>query len=490
MRRSRWPGRRASIPLAAFVVAIGLSGVVRVAAENEDDDAPVVRVGIVTDSSGAGVVDPATGLFVGDVGQLYDALDALANNPGALGLSSSRATIQLAPSAIYRLDSTKGDLGRLRLPFGTGIRGGNSYAESDGVPVAIGVDASGDRIFATDETVIEGSALTGPRAVLEVGLDNAIRNVTVHGGELANAEIVASLRPPSGPANVEVTGCILEKGRRGIQVGGGGIYPGDGTVNLLVERNIIRHHGVPSAVFAWGIQIVPGSSTGARYLAEIRNNLFYDNKIGLFLPSLGEQDGETVVLSSQNVYEQNRFDAGQPFPDKFAAGIFIFVRDFGNPAGSHRNLIQLFSSGDAIWNNSGYGGLEITGVQRDSSGSEIMDNEIDVQLVGTRFVKLADGALDGPQNEDAVAGKRRDVVIVGEVGAGTGTTSGNKVNVQIVGATSSLLPTSYDPDPEPFLVNDNAPAEVALTVSGSLSFDRASGEQAVPFDPEDGEESD
>src|SRR5215510_8247002 len=61
-------------------------------------DRPVVLVGIVEPSQ----VDPETGLFMGDVDLLYDVLDKLRNDPAALGLASSSATIQLAENAIYR----------------------------------------------------------------------------------------------------------------------------------------------------------------------------------------------------------------------------------------------------------------------------------------------------------------------------------------------------------------------------------------------------
>src|SRR4051812_2886955 len=78
-------------------------------------DIPVILVGIVEPPQ----VDLETGLFVGDVERLHDVLDKLRNDPAALGLTSSSATIQLAANAIYRLDPTKPEAGRVKLPFGT-----------------------------------------------------------------------------------------------------------------------------------------------------------------------------------------------------------------------------------------------------------------------------------------------------------------------------------------------------------------------------------
>ena len=84
-------------------------------------DRPVILVGIVEPPQ----VDPETGLFVGDVERLHDVLDKLWNDPAALGLASSSATIRLAENAIYHLDPSKPEEGRVRLALGTEIRGGN-----------------------------------------------------------------------------------------------------------------------------------------------------------------------------------------------------------------------------------------------------------------------------------------------------------------------------------------------------------------------------
>ena len=101
-------------------------------------------------------IDSETGLFVGDVERLHDVLDKLSNDPAALGLASSSATIQLAANVIYRLDPSKPEEGRVRLALGTEIRGRNQYTDDrdedgnpgpDGIPDAIGVDAMGNEIL-------------------------------------------------------------------------------------------------------------------------------------------------------------------------------------------------------------------------------------------------------------------------------------------------------------------------------------------------------
>ena len=149
-------------------------------------DRPVILIGIVDAPK-----DSETGLFVGDVNLLYDVLDKLWNDPAGLGLASSSATIQLAENAIYRLDPTKPEAGRVKLPFGTRLLGGNQYTDdrdedgnpgADGIPDAIDIDAmTGHKTFASQETILDGRFLTGDRTVIEAGLANSIRNLTVCG---------------------------------------------------------------------------------------------------------------------------------------------------------------------------------------------------------------------------------------------------------------------------------------------------------------------
>src|SRR5262245_7243201 len=88
-------------------------------------DRPVILVGIVEPPQ----VDPETGLFVGDVERFHDVFDKLWNDPAALGLTSSSATIRLAEHAIYHLDPSKWEEGRVRLALGTELWGGNQYTD-------------------------------------------------------------------------------------------------------------------------------------------------------------------------------------------------------------------------------------------------------------------------------------------------------------------------------------------------------------------------
>src|SRR5262249_3229836 len=145
-------------------------------------DRPVIVVDIVKPPQ----TDMETGLDVGDVKLLYDVLDKLRNDPTALGLTSSSATIQLAAHAIYRLDPSKPEAGRVRLALGTEIQGGNQYTDdrdedgnpgADGIPDSIGVDALGNNIYARQETILDGRFLTGTRAVIEAGLEKSIPNL-------------------------------------------------------------------------------------------------------------------------------------------------------------------------------------------------------------------------------------------------------------------------------------------------------------------------
>jgi hypothetical protein len=425
-------------------------------------DRPVILIGIV-DS----LRDSETDLSVGDVDRLHDVLDKLWNDPAALGLASSSATIRLAAHAIYRLDPSKWEEGRVRLALGTVIQGGNQYIddrdedgnpEPDGIPDAIEVDDAMGKTFARQQTIIDGRGLTGARAVIEAGLENAIRNLTVWGARGSNApgaEIGLLLTDQDNVGRLEVDGVICEQGRRGLNVvGDNGAH-----MYLTARRSIFRDHADP-VDFAWGVQLSSGNASGILLSATLRNNRIYNNRIGIFLASLGIHDGEFILNSHHNVIEENN------------SGITSLIRDLSFPSGSLRNRTRIRSTKDMIWNNRA-GGVNVEGYRRDSNGVEIRDNETELQFLGTRFVKLtASGEFDGPQNRQTInqVTIRRDLRIVGAVLATpglTGPTSGMSVSLLLRRTTSSLMPTDYDSDPQPIFIDDNAPDVVDITVIGS-----------------------
>jgi hypothetical protein len=72
-----------------------------------------------------------------------------------------------------------------------------------------------------------------------------------------------------------------------------------------------------------------------------------------------------------------------------------------------------------------------------------------------------DGSFDGLQNRDA--SRRRDITILGANSGGfIGPASDNKVKVKVKEATTSLMPTDYDSNPQPFVAIDNAPDQVEV----------------------------
>jgi len=113
------------------------------------------------------------------------------------------------------------------------------------------------------------------------------------------------------------------------------------------------------------------------------------------------------------------------------------------------------------------------GYQRDANDIKIRDNETALQFLGTRFVKLtASGTFDGLQNRRTIneVTTRSDLRIAGVLLAApglTGPTSGMRVSLLLRRATSSLMPTDYDPAPQPISINDNAPDVVDITIIGS-----------------------
>ena len=429
-------------------------------------DRPVILIGIVDAPK-----DSETGLFVGDVDLLYDVLDKLWNDPAALGLASSAVTIQLAEHAIYHLDSSsKGEDGRVRLAFGTEIRGGNQYTDdrdedgnpgADGIPDAIDIDVmTGHKAFASQETILDGRSLTGVRAVIEAGLANSIHNLTVWGArgtDRPGAEIGLLLTDQDNVGRLKVDGVICEKGRRGIQVVG----DNGAQMYLTASRSILRDHA-DSVDVAWGLQLNPDNVTGIRFSATLRHNRVYNNRIGVFLASLGTHDGELILNAHHNVIEENN------------TGIVSLIRDLNSPQGNLRNRTRIHSIKDMIWNNGpDTGGVLARGYQREANGVEIRDNETELQFLGTRFVKLtASGTFDGLQNRRTIneVTTRSDLRIAGALLATpdlTGPTSGMSVSLLLRRATSSLMPTDYDPAPQPISINDNAPDVVDITIIGS-----------------------
>jgi hypothetical protein len=188
------------------------------------------------------------------------------------------------------------------------------------------------------------------------------------------------------------------------------------------------------------------------------------------------------------VYEQAVLSHDSALGYIYAAGIALTMRgdkhpQFGNK--TERNRAHLVSQDDAIWNNSGFAGLFVEGFQRLFNGADISDNLIDVQLLGTRFVKLNENQqFDGLQNQEARSlsdfetPRRRDILIIGANNWGTnhvlpppggltGAASGNRVRLLMRQTTSSRNPLAYDADPRPFMIVDNKPNEVEIRLTGS-----------------------
>jgi hypothetical protein len=199
------------------------------------------------------------------------------------------------------------------------------------------------------------------------------------------------------------------------------------------------------------------------------------------------QDAMIDVFSQSNVYEKAVLTASARRPGSvLSGGIIIEVLDSASAIGSFHNRIHLISQDDAIWNNEGWAGIYIEGIHRTSTTipTDFVDNEIDVELLRTRFVKLNDdGTFNGLQNREARVdpGKtveeqptlRRDITIVGADNSGTslrelppevlpGSANDNKVKVKIKEAITSVMPTDYDKKPKPFAIYDNAPDQVEV----------------------------
>src|SRR5262245_14994093 len=435
-------------------------------------------------------------IIVDDVEGLYAAV----NDPG-----SANTTIRLRPG-IYQLTPTapnglpRENGGSLVLQPGMTLRGRNQYVDhdADGVPDArVGVlDNEGRDVYADPQTqtVIDGDALNvvGQQnvvwgaIVIDGPIQALIRNLTVRGGPRAQAAIDVRGRA-NAETSLEVRDCILEKGRRGIVLDA---LPRWGSANarieLVAKRNVIRDHrvdhlpGHAGVHFGWGVHAQTGRLSGFRLSLRLRHNRFSGNKIGLFLEVTGGQDGEVKAASHGNIYEHAVLTQDPTIGYVYAAGIVMTIRgednaQFGNKTERHR--ARLVSRGDAIWNNAGFSGLFVEGIRRTTDNADMSDNEIEIKLLRTRFVKRkANNAFDGLQNWDArtfsdfPTPRRRDILVIGAnnwgnghvlppPGGFTGAGCGNRVDLLMRHTTSSRSPLAYDADPRPFMIVDNEPGE-------------------------------
>ncbi len=352
---------------------------------------------------------------VATVEELYAAV----NDPANAG-----AVIDLAPGS-YVLDPSRPNGGTLVLQPGMALVGHNEYVDRDGDGVwdPLGSDPE---IFAdpATETVIDGGRLGENEpsgGVIRTGRDNSVEKLTLKGNPEAPAVIKVIPERAAGGIAAKVTDCIIGGARRGIQVFHGGPDFSGFRSSVTIEGNIIRHN---RAGFGFGIHIQQAFVAGAAWKAQLRNNRFYDNRVGLFVETASSQTSEITVLSTANVYERN------------AVGIVLIGgRDLRSSEGSNDNRTSFVSVGDAIWSNVGVDGggiLAVAGLRDGTATSGNDNNDVRLELLGTRFVTGA-----GPQNGDGA--NRRDVLIFAALGNGVDPLiagTGNTVEILVRHATS------------------------------------------------------
>jgi hypothetical protein len=441
---------------------------------------------------------------VRDVEDLYRVVNNLNNTNTVVRLLSQGSPYKLTPNVPTASDpdgtdpaSTQPRLKRGRLVLLSKMdligEGSEDEESEDGQKVVI--DAT--RLLLTDHDSFGDLINLG---VIEASVDeHSIRNLHVIGSATEEAEI--SIHQVGGPVgdgsgflyfvegtiDVTVSHCTLESGGRGIEMTTS--LTDSAQMNLVADHNVIRNHIVPGTLWGWGIQIWPIISLNANMTARIEHNHIYGNKNGLFLANLGAFFSTKTVYSTSNVYEDQVWPIIDPTNSIGGAGIYIANYDVNTPfgpLGSVESTTQLVSTDDAIWNNEGYGGLRVEGINRSFTGTVMARHKVDVQLSGTRFVKYDGDRFDGPQNFDTSGpgpAVRRDIALVAlftnPVGNPSGIASGNSVNLVVDDAQSSLCPTSYDPTPKAENLLDviaNSP-DVTITVDGALDFQ---GERSCP----------
>jgi len=437
---------------------------------------------------------------IGDLETLYAAVD----DP-----NNENATLKLCPG-IFQLKPThsngtpRANRGSLLLKPGMTLMGSNQYIDTDGDQVPDSRDTQNE-IYAdpSTETIIDGENLnivsqgvvSGP--ILVTGpTEVTIRNLTVRTGPSGQAAVEVRV-PGNAMSKVTVEDCTLEKGRRGIILDAAPRWGSvNGSVELHAARNVIRENRVsnPTVPFGWGIQTAAANTVGSSFAVHLKDNRLIGNKVGLFLEVSTFQDGEVNVVSQGNIYENALFtqfiDPNGQLINIPASGITVMLRGANNQFGNktNGNQIHLLSQGDAIWNNVGWAGLHVEATRRVANNVEMMDNEIGIQLLGTRFVKFDEqGAFDGPQNQNVVLSRRQDILVVGSNHADDNSTlpppekysgigQGNEVKLLIRHVSSSCEPTDDDHEPQPIRIFDNYPDEVEIKLPGSEALGKTNTE--------------
>ena len=375
--------------------------------------------------------------------------------------------------------------------------GSNAYTYLDGIPAARDfngdglpdLDTNGRKIFAdpATETIIDATGLLlapiNTNGVIEVraapdsslGTVHFIQNLTLRGNHTPRAGIIAQAARNSS-LRVTLASCVVERLPRGIQVDvrRAPTNADNSRLDATITGNVFRDNSLSQTVFGHAIQSSIAQVRNHRMHLSVRNNLLYGNKTNLSVQSFGDaQDSQEVVESENNIYEESKLVDVPSRDDEFSGGIIVELRGIMPDVKSIGNLTEFNSRNDKIWNNEGSGLL--VGFVRLAETAEIAGNTIKIELKDTLFVKLkADGTFDGPQNRETMiadpsATKRRDIKIVALAGvnASPELTSGNRIDFEIKGATSSLMPTTYDPAPEPLQILDNFPQGVEITIDGS-----------------------
>ena len=401
-------------------------------------------------------------VHVTTVAELYAAV----NNPANTGVQ-----VELA-SGTYVLDPTQPNGGRLFLQDGMDLVGQNSYVDLDGDGVWDPRNPSTPEVFAdpATETIIDGSTIVPPSiiggvdAIILVGHDNQVERLTVR-NYAGLGLIAATLAPTKGGLQAAVVDCIIEKSHRGVSLGNLGATVSGLNSRFTLERNIVRQHSVGGA-FILNFAL----AMDARVDALVRHNRFYNNPAGLVVVSGAAADnGAAEVVSQGNIAEQNQVGL-------FLAGGQDALR-LGLPQGGNNGQLRFTSDGDAIWNNVGSGGVFAAGGYRSTSAAGTSsNNDVQLQFLGTRFVKG-----EGPGNQFVTgtppSSTRRDLWIAGGEGV-MPPGSGNTVEILVRQATSDGADGAFFVNAAVYCT-PGAPNTVTV-IGSSLAFTQANDGVASP----------
>lgn len=396
--------------------------------------------------------------------------------------ANAEVRIRLAPGS-YQLDPLRPTGGRLVLQPGMELRGSNRYVDCDRDGAWDPIDAcsggaSDPDAFTIDgsETLIDGTLIVtalpapvGSAAVVRVGRENAISNVTIRAPRrnVVGGNVDVNLTSPDAGASAVLRDNVIEGGQRGIRCNNGAPPIGGIASSVVIERNVIRDaNPVPNGLFGFGVQVQNSSATDSEWRVTLRHNRIYASRFGLFIVSNNAQRMSTRIHSAGNLVYDNQLGVW------LTAGFSPLGAAPGDQSADNR--LRFDSNGDRIEDNvtpeallpafmHRGGGMVVLGAGRDSpTAGASSRNQVALKLLNTTF--RGNRRVDEP----------RDLTVIGSL---AGATAGTEVGMDNV-VELLMRSTTSEGFPGAFILDDSEPDDATGTnqvrlVGSETAFERA-----------------